>query len=238
MDSLHWITTNHIAHRGLHNKDFPENSMEAFLHAVQHNYDFELDLQLTKDNQIVVFHDQNLMRLCGIDKRISHMLYKDLKDVSISSTKSTIPLFKDVLDSIPSSTHLMIELKTSMKNRKLVKRFLSLMSHYTFSYVVQSFDPRIVSLLRKKAPNIVRGYITKNRQVSNILLNGFIKILPIHFWCKPNYYVYKLEDLPNKLMDKMKAKGYPILSYTARTKTELAFIKEHYDNAVFEGFLP
>ena len=61
------------AHRGLHNNgsEAPENSMAAFKKAVKAGYGIELDIQLTKDKQVVVFHDDFLKRICGVEGKIS-----------------------------------------------------------------------------------------------------------------------------------------------------------------------
>ena len=235
---MNWIKSNLITHRGLHNESVPENTLEAFQNAVKHGYDIELDIQLTKDNKIIVAHDNNLQRLCGVKKRIDQLDYKELSSYKIGSSNSSIPLLSTVLDSLPNTTNLMIELKTGRKNKILVSLFLDMISKHSFTYVVQSFDPRIIHLFKKKAPHLSRGYIVKNRQVKCILLNRIIKLLPIHSWIKPDFYVYKFEDLPNKYMDKMKKKGYPILSYTAKSQQDLDFVRDRYDNAVFEGFAP
>ena len=58
-----------FAHRGLFNPKLgiPENSMPAFSRAIEKGYGIELDVQVTKDNRIVVFHDYSLGRMCGID---------------------------------------------------------------------------------------------------------------------------------------------------------------------------
>ncbi|MBQ7865592.1 MAG: glycerophosphodiester phosphodiesterase, partial [Clostridia bacterium] len=56
------------AHRGLWNATLPENSMAAFRNAVAHGFGMELDVHLTKDDQLVVFHDDSLLRMCGVDK--------------------------------------------------------------------------------------------------------------------------------------------------------------------------
>ena len=59
----------YYAHRGLHdnNSDAPENSMAAFRKAVDAGYGIELDVQLTKDRIPVIFHDDTLKRVCGVD---------------------------------------------------------------------------------------------------------------------------------------------------------------------------
>ena len=72
---------NYIAHRGLHNEIVPENSMLAFKKAIEKNIAIELDLQITKDNKVIVFHDRNLKRMTGIDKLVDECLYEELKDI-------------------------------------------------------------------------------------------------------------------------------------------------------------
>ena len=55
------------AHRGLHSRDksVPENSLAAFRLAAEAGYGIELDIQLSKDGEVVVFHDDTLDRVCG-----------------------------------------------------------------------------------------------------------------------------------------------------------------------------
>ena len=59
------------AHRGLHNlsEGVPENSMAAFRRAAEHGYGIELDVQLTRDGQVIVAHDYDLKRICGIERK-------------------------------------------------------------------------------------------------------------------------------------------------------------------------
>ena len=65
-----WKEFYHInyAHRGLHDieKGIPENSPAAFRAAVEAGYGAELDVQLSRDGQVVVFHDDTLDRVCGV----------------------------------------------------------------------------------------------------------------------------------------------------------------------------
>ena len=75
----------HYAHRGLFNNESssPENSISAFALAVENNYGIEFDVQLTKDNVPVVFHDYDLTRVCGLDMKISESSYDELKSKSL-----------------------------------------------------------------------------------------------------------------------------------------------------------
>ena len=57
------------AHRGLHDSSrlIPENSMLAFREAVKQNLAIELDIHLTRDGKVVVFHDESLKRICNAE---------------------------------------------------------------------------------------------------------------------------------------------------------------------------
>ena len=56
------------AHRGLHGGDIPENSLAAFRLAAEAGYGIELDLQLSRDGEVMVFHDYTLVWKLQIQK--------------------------------------------------------------------------------------------------------------------------------------------------------------------------
>ena len=60
------------AHRGLHkiDKSIPENSLPAFEAAARIGYGVELDVHLTLDDELVVFHDDDLKRICGVEGKV------------------------------------------------------------------------------------------------------------------------------------------------------------------------
>ena len=89
-----------FAHRGLYSEDqrVPENSLPAFRAAVEAGYGVELDVQLTRDKQVVVFHDDTLKRACGTDARVDAFSYAELTQrMRLFGTEQTIPLFSQVL---------------------------------------------------------------------------------------------------------------------------------------------
>ena len=92
------------AHRGLHcvEDGIPENSLPAFRRAVEAGYGIELDLHLTTDGQLVVFHDDTLDRVCGVSGRVDESSYPELQQLRLSGTEETIPLFSQVLLSSPA----------------------------------------------------------------------------------------------------------------------------------------
>ena len=65
-----WLLERPCAHRGYfdNNSGIPENSSAAYKRAIEKNYPIEMDIQLSKDGKLVCFHDDNLKRMCGVDK--------------------------------------------------------------------------------------------------------------------------------------------------------------------------
>ena len=151
-----------FAHRGLHTRDMsvPENSIKAFYDAASAGYGIELDVQLSKDGQVVVFHDDTLNRVCGVDARVNEKNYSELKTLSLRNTAETIPLFTDVLAVINGRVPLIVELKTAgKKNRELCEKTYEILSKYSGLYCIESFDFRIVLWFRMHHPEIIRGQL-------------------------------------------------------------------------------
>ena len=72
------------AHRGIYdNKEVPENSMKAFEQAMLKGYAIELDIQMTKDGYLVVFHDSTLKRVCGIKDEITALTLNEVKQARL-----------------------------------------------------------------------------------------------------------------------------------------------------------
>ena len=74
------------AHRGLHGKSIPENSIAAFELACQRGYGIELDVQLSKDGKVMVFHDYTLNRMTGMDGKVCETEAKDLTKLKLKNT--------------------------------------------------------------------------------------------------------------------------------------------------------
>lgn len=165
------------AHRGLYAKDqsVPENSLPAFRRAVEAGYGIELDLQITKDDKVVVFHDDDLSRACGTALRallessetipegraIKDWTYKELQKLTLFESGEKIPLFSDVLKIVSGRSPMIVEFKSVGRdlNAHLCARACRLLDNYDGPFMVESFDPRIVRWFRKNRPDILRGQL-------------------------------------------------------------------------------
>ncbi len=149
------------AHRGLHTKDktVPENSLPAFRAAAEAGYGVELDIQLSRDGQVVVFHDDTLDRVCGVHGRVDEFTFEELRGMRLCGTQETIPLLTEVFEVMGGRTPMIIELKTGRRNDELCEKGLALMRAYNGPYCIESFDPRVVGIVRRQAPGLLRGQL-------------------------------------------------------------------------------
>jgi len=106
-----------IAHRGA-SFDAPENTLASVNLAWQLNADgIEIDIQMTKDQQIVVYHDHDTFRFGGDSRKISKRNYSDLKNLKVGTIKGgrwadeRIPTFEEVIETIPKGKILVVEIK-------------------------------------------------------------------------------------------------------------------------------
>ena len=145
------------AHRGLHTKDrlVPENSLAAFRRAAERGYGIELDVQLSRDGKVVVFHDDTLDRVTGVVGRVDSYDWEDLRKMHLCGTDETIPLFTEVLANIKGAGPLIVELKTGHRNIELCEKTLAILRTFDQDFCIESFNPFIVSWFRKNAPDIV-----------------------------------------------------------------------------------
>ena len=151
-----------FAHRGLHSRDMavPENSIEAFRLAASAGYGIELDVQLSRDGQVVVFHDDTLDRVCSVQGRVDEYTLAELRQLSLCGTRHHIPLFSEALEAIHGRGPLIVELKSGRRNRELCEKTYKLLSDYRGDVCIESFDPFIVGWFRLHARDLVRGQLS------------------------------------------------------------------------------
>ncbi|MBO7310200.1 MAG: glycerophosphodiester phosphodiesterase [Clostridia bacterium] len=161
------ILTTDYAHRGFHSQRYPENSLPAFSAAISRGYGIELDVRLTCDGQVVVFHDTSLKRMCGIDKKISEMSAIELKRTHLRDTRYTIPTLPNVLALVDGRVPLLIEIKDTEHSDKLCRAVSVLLDTYGGAFAIQSFDPRVLGWFKRYRPRFARGQlVTKLKTVS------------------------------------------------------------------------
>lgn len=240
MKDLNFLKNSLFAHRGLHTKDLkiPENTISAFLNAIDNNFDIELDILLSKDNKIIVFHDENLNRIFKIDEKVKNLTFEQLQKNTIYDTDQKIPLLVDVLKLVNHKANLLIEIKPSVDIKKMGPIFINEMKNFNGKWAVFSFNPFIINWFRKNYPDVIRGQISKMYSKNdNFFLRLLLNKMRTNIITKPDFISYYIKDLPKKFLNKINKKKV-VISYTATNQEQFDLVKKHYDNVVFEHFIP
>lgn len=235
--TINFLLDNYIVHRGLHNKENPENTLGAFERAVEKGYVIELDVQLLKDGTVVVVHDNKLSRLCGEDRYVSNLTFDEIKNFRVLSSNFSIPSLKEVLELVNGKVPLLIEIKNPLKIGDLEKKTWELLKDYNGEYAVQSFNPYSLAWFKDNAPNVLRGQLSSFFKGENLSLikKSFLKKLKLNKVSCPNFISYNAENLPNKYVTKC---DLPVLAWTVRSQEQYLNVVKYCDNIIFENFEP
>ena len=174
MCSIPWI----IAHRGASGQ-YPENTIPAFLGAIELGATcVEMDIQPTSDNRLVLFHDQTMKRICGIPQKISELSYREILQFDVGQWKGPkwagikVPLLSDVLETLPSSINLNLELKYhSPKDDGFERAVLNIALEFDLPnrgyLAIKHIDT--IPLFKKLASNCPLGLLQKQRTPQELL---------------------------------------------------------------------
>jgi len=217
----------------------PENSMASFEKAIQMGVDgLELDVLLTNDDKIVVFHDYDLKRMAGIPNKIIDMDYNQLSKINISNNwtdqigQQYIPLLDDVIDLVINTNIILnIEIKsTGIFSTKVVNLVLDKINKRQIeeNCIVSSFNPLILRNLKKKSPNIFTSLLWSREEIS-----FFQKYYKLLYWIsKPNGFHPDINFIDEKLVNWAKKKEIPIFVFTVNTLEDLEKMKKMGVNGV------
>ncbi len=164
-----------VGHRGA-SDDAPENTLESLMLAWEQGaYAAECDIILTRDEQLVLMHDDSTKRtaLDGVDLIVEQTDWEDLKSIDVGSWKDEkwrgvrIPLLKDVLRAIPEGKHLYIEIKTGNTNLGADVRVIEYLSKLIEKEKISPekitficFDHDFLNNLKKRLPDYKAYYLT------------------------------------------------------------------------------
>ena len=234
-------TSHKYAHRGLHGIGVAENSMTAFARAVEGGYGIELDVRLSKDNKLVVFHDNTLDRITGIDGKVSDYDYDELKNMKLSGTDDTIPLFLDVLRLVDGKVPLLIELKEEAGSLLVTEKALELLESYGGPFVIESFNPMSLRLIKKQKPQILRGFLAANYMAEKKHRKPLFLLLQLFLFnsiCRPHFISYEHKGYRNFGFLVLRTVFRPVcFCWTVTSKDdEMAAYAHKFDTVIFEGY--
>ena len=226
-----------FAHRGVHmTEDCPENSMPAFEKAVEMGLGIELDIHLSRDEQLVVFHDDNLKRMAGANEYIKVLTYEQIKQYNLAKTEHKIPLLKQVLDLVKGKVPILIEIKSNNNMKKLVPALKQELEAYKGEVFIQSFNPLALRRCYKVMPQYLRGQLSTYFNGEQFNISWYTKFAVKRLFFKKHSHIdfvsYDVHNLPNKYVNKF---NVPVLAWTIKTEEEYKIGKQNANNLIVDN---
>ena len=229
------------AHRGMHGEGIPENSLAAFSRAVEHGFGIELDVQLSADGVVMVFHDYNLKRMTGCNKLLSDLTYEELRKLFLNGGNEKIPTLSEVLELVCGRVPILIELKGEKTDVSLCPKVDDIMSGYNGAYCIESFNPLLTAWYARNKKDVYRGILisnickNKNFSLTSFLLN----LMVLNCLARPNFISY--DGRYKKMLSVRLSVGLfkaDRFVWTARNKDEYFILKKEKACVIFEGCIP
>ena len=225
-----------IAHRGLYNNEngIPENSLSAFDAAAENGYPIELDVQITADGQLAVFHDSTMSRMTGNNCKIADHTLSEVCRIKLLDSDEHVPSFKEVLTCVNGRVPILIEIKivdgTNNERQRIIEALDNELNTYEGKIAVQSFDVVVVKEFSKRHDGKVSvGLICpENETLQDIPGSENFDFIGIN-----------IEKLNSDIVKSCHNTGQMILAWTSKTpEMQEKACKIGADSVVFEGYLP
>jgi len=242
-----------FAHRGIHNSEenIPENSLLAFKKAINLGYGIELDIRETKDKKIVVFHDDDLKRMCNDTTLISESTLKELQNYTLLNTNEKIPTLEEVLSLVDGKVPILVEYKADLPGTEcssICTETNELLKGYNGEYAIESFNYLVLGWYKKHMPNILRGQLGMGMQCYEVALGKekasqlsmkkrrMVTYLLCNYIGRPHFISYRWQDI--KLAVKInQILGAKIACWTVVDTKNSQRLIEKYDSIIFEKYL-
>ncbi len=232
------------AHRGLFdNKTVPENSLAAFENAVRHGFGIELDVQLTADGHVVVFHDYTLTRMCGAEVKLSDLTLEQLREYRLLDSEYAIPTLAEVLALVGGRVPLLVELKGESTNDGVCLPTARLLDDYDGAFCVESFNPMLLRWFKIHRSEVPRGQLVTNlmiekkdgNKVLNLLLSGML----LNFLSRPDFIACDIKHTGGPAFyicaKVFRAKRF---YWTVKSRENFDAIRASEAWSIFERFVP
>ncbi|WP_454849326.1 glycerophosphodiester phosphodiesterase [Rhizobium binxianense] len=235
MTNAAWIKELPVAHRGYHdmNKQVWENTLSAFSRAVEAGFAIECDLHYASDGVPVIFHDENLERLCSLKGDVRERTSKELGLIAVGGTKDKIPTLKQLLDLVGGRVPLVLELKgRESDDEGFAETVLEVLEGYEGKVALMSFDHWLLRDLKELGAPYPLGLTANGNKPEEFEAHAKAMAIGLDF------ISYFYADLPNPFITGEREKGIPVITWTVRDEEARKHSFEQADQMTFEGFDP
>lgn len=216
-----------FAHRGLHGSGIPENSLAAFRAAASFTSGAECDVRLSRDGVPMVFHDEDLERLCGAPDRLAERDRDWLGGQLLLGTDETIPTLADLLDCWPTHLPLLIECKTGGDGAALAAAVAAVLEPGAHDAGVMSFDPAVSCWLGRHCLGRPRGLVVDSRWPAEFRDAQMAK-------ASPTFLAIDIRLIEDPWTAAMRAR-FPVYTWTVRSAEQRRTARVHADALIWEA---
>ncbi len=237
-----------IAHRALHDtaRGRPENSLAAISAAIQAGYGIEIDLQLSRDGEAMVFHDYDLSRLTTQTGAVRQHSAAELGAIQLRHGQESIPTLAQVLALVGGKAPLLVEIKDQdgamgPNVGTLEAAAARALSGYIGPVAVMSFNPASVAAMARLAPGLPRGLTTCGwdpddeplvREATRARLRG----IPDYDAVGACFISHDKSDLGRPRVAELKRACAAVLCWTVRSPEQEVQARKIAQNITFEGY--
>lgn len=212
-----WLTEWEYAHRGLHGDGVPENSLEGARLAIDAGMGVECDIQRSRDDHPMVFHDWDVDRLTGQSGETGSFTADELGRMKLQGTEQVPVRLGRLLDLVDGRVPVLIEIKSrrGYNVERTNHHVCNSLQAYSGPHAVMSFDPRVARWFRHNSPETPCGLVMREDE------HGYTQKAwqrRLAYWiAKPDFLAYHIAALPNPWVSRLRAKGLPILTWTVNS---------------------
>ncbi len=240
-----------IAHRGLHDRGrgIIENSASAFAAAIEKGYAIECDVQLSRDGIPMIFHDDELDRLTGVEGPVGARTMAELSGYTLlgSSAGDTPQRFSEFLAQVGGRALLQVELKqqsSQSATEVLAQTVMDALRGYRGPVTIESFDPGLLIEIRRRGATMPLGIVTYDYREPgwDQHLSARRKFVLRHLLHYPfsrfDFISCRDNSLDLPAIRFFRRMGIPVTAWTIRTPAAAMAVIGRADQIVFEGFEP
>jgi glycerophosphoryl diester phosphodiesterase len=235
MSKIAWLTERPVAHRGYHdmNKEIWENTLSAFSRAIEAGFAIECDLHYAADGVAVIFHDDDLQRVCNLPGPLRDRSSAELGLLSIGGTKDKIPTLKQLLRLCGGKVPLVLELKgIEGEDEGFADAVLEALEGYQGHVALMSFDHWLLKDLKQLGSTYPVGLTADGNNPEIFFKHDEAMQLGLDF------ISYYYGHLPNPFITAQRQRGIPVITWTVRDAAAVKKTFENADQMTFEGFDP
>lgn len=239
-----------FAHRALHDAAAGriENSPSAIAAAIAGGYGIEIDLQLSRDGEAMVFHDYDLQRLTADRGAVVLRGAAELGRIALSGSRDCIPTLPEVLAQVAGRVPLLIEIKDQQLDLQDGARIGPLeaataraLEGYAGPVAVMSFNPASMARMAALAPDVPRGlttcgFLAEDWPLVPEAVRARLRAIPDYSDVGASFISHQHDELSAPRVAALKSAGAQVCCWTVRSPEAEAAARQIAHSVTFEGY--